>query len=273
LNDYLLFVRDGQREFDVPSAWSAATPGTLSLGHAPSTSPGLVFLGGADANALSTTNKFIILGGGTALTSTPPSPPLVGRTGPIPFQRFLPFAEPLLQGYVLPSSNDLFAAPFCTDGILKLNGIYLVRGRVVIPNGMKYSGQGVIISTGDIRVEGNFRKNSPTDGPCILYTWTGDIHANTVVPGRVEASLVALRYNFDAAHSNSPRGAVRFSSRKADVLGNLVVDRLNLDTMSATQNNSVVYDADCLSGDDRYAQTLGGQLRRVTINYNAGEPL
>jgi len=271
LNDYVLYIRDGKQELEPAAVWTSVANGTLTIGHSDSNAKGKIFLGGAKADEIEKTGKFIFMETGEHLDSIPPTPRLIGRTGPAEFSQFLPFSTSLLRSFNFLNSKELFDGPFCDGKVLKLNGIYFIKDSengLVIPNGLKYEGKGVLISFGNIRIEGNFSKNSPEDGPCILFTWKGNIFANTVIPGKIEASLVALRYDFNPMSSTSPRGTVNFSQRKANVLGNLLVDRLNLESMSSSQNNTIIYDSSSLRGDDLYSITVGGQLRRLGVVLN-----
>lgn len=272
LNDYILYVRDGKQELEPAAAWAAGAGGTLTIGHSDPGSKGKIFLGGAQAEEIEKTGKFIFMESGERLSSTAPSPRLIGRTGPVEFPRFLPFTTSLLRSFSFQNSKELLEGPFCDGKVLKLNGVYFVRNSLTIPNGLKFEGRGILISFGNIRIEGNFLKNSPEDGPCIIFTWKGNIIANTQIPGRIEASLVALRFDFDPMGSTTPRGTVNFSGRKANVLGNLLVDRLSLETMSVSQNNTIIYDSAALRGEELYSVNVGGQLNRLSVVLNEKEP-
>ena len=273
LNDYVLLVRGGRQEFDDPAAWSAANAGrALILGSTDSSRPGRVYVGNlppAQVQRLSPT-----LGPADPnerLRSELPQPGLIGRTGPVDPARFQPFASPLLRSFEFKDSKELFSSPLFANGVLKLNGIVIVGDAakgLVIPPGTRYEGMGVLISRGNIEVQGEFLKKTAKDGPCILSTWRGDISLNTMREGRVEASLVALRYNFDPADSAGPRARVRFSQKRAEIVGNLLVDALNLESAAPSQDHSLVYDSETLLGDERYSVTLGGRLKRMCASYD-----
>lgn len=269
LSDYLLFIRDGTGLGSLSSP--ASRWNGLTIDRSGSSTRGRVYLGGTDLAWLEQSGKIRLADPQDRLESVVPSPPLIGRTGPVDLTRFLPFASPLLQAYRFPSSKELFASPLFEKNVLKLRGIIFVddaRGGLTIPKGMKYEGAGVLISFGDIRIEGDVSRNTPADGPCFIYSWTGSIHANTVEQGRIEASLIALRYNFASGNGPGARSSIDFSRRKAEVFGNVVVDRYPVETMSETEENSLAYDTAALRGDDRYVTTLGGKLRKMDVVFN-----
>lgn len=270
LNDYVLYVRDGKNEFQLLPSWCVRTLNrTLTIGHSQPTTKGKIFLGGATSADMEQTGKFLFEDPSERLQSTPPSPPLIGRTGPIAFTRFLPFATSHLRSFVFSSSTEFLNSSFCQDKNVLLNGIYVIRdpGGLVMPHGWTYSGKGVIISFGDIRLEGSFTKRSRNEGPCMLYTWVGNIHANAVQAGRIEASLIALRFDYDDTNPSGPRGSVNFSQRPADVLGSLVVDALDLQSMAPSATNLIRFDSTALVGDELYVVTIGGQIRRLSVVY------
>lgn len=210
-------------------------------------------------------------------TGKDPSPPLEGRTGPVDFVGFMPFAAFLTRSQRFPTSDELYASSFYDPkrNVLKLNGVFMIAddvGGLVIKKGMKYEGTGVLLSYGNIVVEGEFRKNTPEAGPCALFTYTGMIRANAVEQGRIEASLIALNYRYNPAGQVAPRSGVDFSGRRADILGNLVVDRINIDTMARNETNRIEYDSPALHGGTKFEVTLGGRLRSMRMVYNsAGE--
>lgn len=202
-----------------------------------------------------------------------PNPPFEGRTGPADFVDFLPYVSFLTRSQRFATSDSLYASPFYDEkrNVLKLNGVFMIEdkdGGLVIRNGLKYDGSGVLLSYGNIVVEGEFRKNSADSGPCVLYTYDGIIRANAVEQGRIEASLIALNFRYDPASPMATRSGVDFSDRRADVLGNLVVDRINIDTMARNETNRIEYDSAALSGETRFEVTLGGRLRAMRMVYN-----
>lgn len=202
-----------------------------------------------------------------------PSPPFEGRTGPVDFVDFLPYVSFLTRAQRFATSESLYASPFYDEerNVLRLNGVFMIEdkdGGLVVKKGLKYEGSGVLLSYGNIVVEGEFRKNSADAGPCVLYTYDGMIRANAVEQGRIEASLIALNFRYDPASPVAARSGVDFSGRRADVLGNLVVDRLNIDTMARNETNRIEYDSSALSGDTRFEVTLGGRLRAMRMIYN-----
>ncbi|MBF0544154.1 MAG: hypothetical protein HQM08_06965 [Candidatus Riflebacteria bacterium] len=272
LNDYVLYVRDGKQEFSSPIVWAANNSDrTLTIGHSDTSKKGKIFLGDSDSSEMAKNGKFIFTDSNEYLESKFPTPPLIGRTGPLDFSRFLPFTSSLVRSFTFKNSKEFFSSPFCDGKTLKLNGIYIINDSsdgLIVPKGLQYEGKGILISLGDIKFEGSFKKKSPAEGPCIFYTWIGNIIANTIVPGKIEASLVALRYNYDPSNPNSQKSSVNFSNKKADIFGNLIVDRLNLESMATTQNNTILYDSDSLSGEEIYSSTFGGQLRRMGLVFN-----
>ena len=275
LNDYVLMVRGGRQEFDDPVAWAGANAGrSLILGSSDSSRPGRVYLGNLPPAQIERLSLILSPANpDDRLRSELPQPGLIGRTGPVDPARFQPFASPLLRSCEFKDSRELFSSPLFANGVLRLNGIVIVNDTakgLVIPPGTRYEGMGVLISRGDIDVQGEFLKNTPKDGPCVLYTWRGDISLNTLREGRVEASLAALRYNFDPADSAGPRGCVRFSRKKAEIVGNLLVDKLNIESAAPASENSLVYDSGSLLGDEAYSITLGGRLKRMSAVYDRG---
>ncbi|MBF0499069.1 MAG: hypothetical protein HQM09_02955 [Candidatus Riflebacteria bacterium] len=279
LNDYVLYIRDGQVEFASPANWSLRnTDRTLTLGHSDPAKPGKIFLGGADATtvaAVAACGKILFSDTNDHLESKLPDPPLIGKTGPVGFDRFLPFSTQLLRSFTFKDSKELFHSPFYDGSVLKLDGIFFIEDSVnglVIPKGLKYEGKGILISYGDIKIEGSFKKKSSSDGPCVLYTWVGKIFANAVEQGRIEASLVALKYNYAPTNPDNTKSAVDFSQRKAEVLGNLLADRLNLESMSSNQTNSITYDNESFQGDELYTVTLGGRLRKMEAIFSDKSP-
>lgn len=269
LHDYLLYIRDGT------GLGSLANPASrwngMTIDRSGQTAKGGLYLGGTDLAWLEQSGKIRLTDAQDRLESVAPNPPLIGRTGPVDLSRFLPFASPLLQSYRFASSKELFASPLFAGNVLKLRGIIFIddaRGGLTIPKGMKYEGAGVLISFGDIRIEGSVSRNSPADGPCIIYSWMGSIFANTVEQGRIEASLIALRYNFASGNGPGTRSSIDFSRRKAEVLGNVIVDRYPVETMSETEENKLTYDSAALRGDERYIPTLGGKLRKMEVLFN-----
>jgi len=206
-------------------------------------------------------------------TGKDPEPPFHGRTGAVDFVGFMPYSAFLTRSYRFATSDDLYASPFydARQNVLKLNGVFMIAdeaGGLTIRKGLQYEGTGVLLSYGNITVEGAFTKKSPDAGPCALFTYDGIIKANAVEQGRIEASLIALNYRFDPAAPSSPRSFVDFSGRRADVLGNLVVDRINIDSMAQNETNRIEYDSGTLSGATRYEVTLGGRLRTLRMVYN-----
>ncbi|HOT27623.1 MAG TPA: hypothetical protein PLU72_05510 [Candidatus Ozemobacteraceae bacterium] len=202
-----------------------------------------------------------------------PSPPFEGRTGPVDFVDFLPYVSFLTRSQRFATSDSLYASPFYDErrNVLRLNGVFMIEdkdGGLVIKKGLKYEGTGVLLSYGNIVVEGEFRKNAADAGPCVLYTYDGVIRANAVEQGRIEASLIALNFRYDPASPMATRSGVDFSGRRADVLGNLVVDRINIDTMARNETNRIEYDSSALSGETRFEVTLGGRLRAMRMVYN-----
>jgi hypothetical protein len=205
-----------------------------------------------------------------------PNPPLVGRTiggSAADFTNFLPFAPFLVRSYRFASSQALYNSHFydAEKNVLYLNGIYMIENAaegLIIKQDLKFAGRGVLLSYGNITIEGNFTRNDPAkDGPCILYTYRGNIVANAKAPGTIEASLIALNYKF------SPTGGgglsvVNFSGRKAQVRGNLLADRLNLGSMAAGTENTITYDSENLNGEMLYCTTFGGRLRAARMTYD-----
>ena len=206
-----------------------------------------------------------------------PTPPLVGRSigasGQVNYSNFLPFAPFLLRSYRFADSRALYNSPFYDPekNCLTLRGIFLIEDAVeglTLKEGLSYSGCGVILCYGDIRLEGRFAKaDSGKDGPCILFTYRGNIIANQKSPGLIEASLVALNFKF------SPNGGggvsvVNFSGRKAEVKGNLLADRLLLNSMEKGVPNTITYDSETLNGDLLYCVTCGNRLRSARMIFD-----
>jgi len=202
-----------------------------------------------------------------------PYPPFIGRTRQLEFSEFMPFTAYLLRAYCFPSSQELYQSNFydAKSNVLRLNGIFLIEDEktgLILKNNLRFEGKGILISYGNITIEGKFSKTTPQEGPCILYTWCGNIIANAREQGLIEASLVALNWDYKQDNPNSPKSWVDFSKRRAEVKGNLVADRIMLDQMSSTQDNIITYDSDCLSGEELYAVNLGGRLRRTSAVFD-----
>ncbi len=202
-----------------------------------------------------------------------PDPPFQGRTGAVDYVGFMPYSAFLTRSYRFPTSEDLYASPFydAKRNVLKLNGVFMIADEaagLVIRKGLQYEGTGVLLSYGNITIEGEFRKKTADAGPCVLFTYDGLIRANAVEQGRVEASLIALNYQYDPSSPSTPRSYVDFSGRRADVLGNIVVDRINIDTMPRNETNRIEYDSSALQGSTRFEVTLGGRLRSMRMVYN-----
>ncbi|NLI77669.1 MAG: hypothetical protein GX442_14700 [Candidatus Riflebacteria bacterium] len=205
-----------------------------------------------------------------------PDPPLVGRTiggTTVDFTNFLPFAPFLVRSYRFVNSQELYNSPFydADTNTLTLNGIVMIENEaegLTIKQDLKYSGRGVLLSYGDIRIEGNFTKADPAaDGPCMLYTYRGNIIANVKAPGKIEASLIALNYRYNPTGGGG-LSIVNFSGRKAQVKGNLLADRLQLGTMATGVENSLTYDSETLNGDLLYCTTFGGRLRTARMTFD-----
>ena len=272
LNDYVLYVRGAKNEFQFLNIWQQRNRDrTLTIAHASAAAKGKIFCGdGAPAADLEATGRFLFADPSERLQLQPPNPPLIGRTGPVAYHRFLPFTAAPLRTLVFDRPEDFFASPVCENGHLRLNGIYFIRSAgadLTIPVGTTYEGRGVIIFQGNIRIQGSFTKKQPTDGPCFLYTWMGNIQANILQQGRIEASLIALRYNYDHLNPNTPVSVVDFNHRKADVLGSLLVDRIFLRSMAANEENRITYDSAALQGDELLVHSVGGQLRGLNAVY------
>lgn len=276
LNDYVLYIRGGKNEFQFFNVWNQRNiDRTLTIAHSSAGMKGKVFWEeGPNAATMEATGRILFADQGERLLISPPDPPLIGRAGPVHYSRFLPFASAQMRFYEFLNSDELFSSPLFQDNTLHLNGIYFVRNGgngLVIPKGTTFTGRGVLISLGNISIEGSFTKKSPTDGPCFLYTWVGNITANAVEQGRIEASLIALRYNYDPYNQTSPVSTVSFSQRKADVLGGLLVDQLNLKSMAASEDNTITYDSNSLSGPAAFSYSVGGQLRGMNATYRLEE--
>ena len=204
-------------------------------------------------------------------SGTFPTPPLVGRSlspgNKTDYTNFQPFSPFLMRSYRFSSTRDLYNSPFydAEKNVLHLNGIFVIENPtegLTIKAGTKYSGRGVLLSYGNIRIEGDFKKlNDAEDGPCILYTYRGNIIANEKGPGSIEASLIALNYQFPTGKISY----VNFSGRPANVKGNLLADRLQLGTMSKDSENRLTYDSGTLTGDMLYTTSFGGRLRSARM--------
>ena len=218
----------------------------------------------------------------------PVQPHLFGRTRrrlTAPGSGYLPFTPFLLRSYRFPDAAALHDSFFFdpTKKCLHLNGIFLVedrRGGCEIIDGATYAGKGVILSYGNIRVQGSFQPANPQAGPCVLYTYADNIYLNVKSPGPVRASLIALNFRFSPNDRSSWSG-IHFGGKRADVLGNVVADHLNLGSMfQQTGNpnvpgvgntpNRIDYDDALLSGPDLYHTMLGGRLRGMHCAYRDG---
>ena len=214
-------------------------------------------------------------------------PPLYGRTTRNKLSAagkgYLPFAPFLLRSYRFSNSAAFYDSFFFdpTKKRIHLNGIFLIEDRAgfEIIEDATYSGRGVILSYGKIVVLGSFKKANLKDGPCALYTYTDSIYLNQKSEGSVQASLIALNFRYSPLDSNT-WSKINFGNKRANVLGNLVADCLNLDSMykqtgapavPGTGNlpNRIEYDAAVLSGPDLYHTALGGRLRGMHCNYRA----
>jgi hypothetical protein len=206
-----------------------------------------------------------------------PDPPFHGRTGPVDFVDFLPYAAFLTRAHRFATSQALYQSPFYDPrrNVLTLSGVFMIADEangLVVRSGLKYEGKGVLLSYGNVVIEGSFEKNNADAGPCVIYTYDGTIKANAHGEGRVEASLIALHWRYNPTSPTSPRGMVDFSGRRCNVLGNLVADRLNLTSMAANQANRVEYDSSALNGGPLYKVSVGGRLRSLRMIHDATPP-
>ncbi len=198
-------------------------------------------------------------------------PALFGKNGPEQYPDFMPFTSYLLRSHIFRREADLYDSALydASQNVLRLNGLIAVEQPLALKKGLRYQGKGIIVGLSGIKVQGSFtRVNQNNDGPCILYTVRNDIECNTVEPGAIEASLVALdyRYGQNAGYSSM----VDFNLQPAVVTGNIVADRLGLDRMAAGggRKNTVTYDPDRLNGPDLYNIWLGPQLRTLYCEYD-----
>ncbi|MBF0547045.1 MAG: hypothetical protein HQM08_21570 [Candidatus Riflebacteria bacterium] len=210
-----------------------------------------------------------------------PEPVVVNKTGSPDISTFLPFSSYLLRSYNFLTSDDFFGSPpsnpatppsplmDVTNNTINLKGIIAIGGSITLKKGFKYRGAGVLIALGDINIEGSVTALDPTvDGPFFIYTWLGNINANTVEQGKIEASLIALNWQF----STGARSMVNFNKKKAEVLGNLVADRINLTSMGDNMDNTITYDYQRLGiPQDLYTFFLGGLTRTTSISFDQPE--
>ncbi len=190
-------------------------------------------------------------------------PGLRGMGAEVKFDQYYPFASYRLRGRSFPRNVDFWKSNMVSmdaNGkfVVHLNGITGIGETLSIPPDTTYDGSGILVSEGSIVIQGGFkRRNSGGPDLCILYTpFGGEIKAQ----GRVEASLIAIHGGFPSRVSG-----VNFCGQPANVLGNLVVDRLNLHTM-AQSGNAIVYD-ERLNGDNLFIICIGGRMRSLTSLY------
>lgn len=202
-----------------------------------------------------------------------PTPAFFGRMGPVDAMEYLPYATFLLRSFRFKDDKELYDSPFfdVESQTLKVDGIMLFEDPTVgvsVWDNLKYRGEGVLLSYGPIRVQGSFTRDpkDPTTGPCVLYTFRNDIFCNVGAAGRVQASLIAMNFRNVPGNNNSA-SKVHFGNKPANVLGNLVADNVNLNSMQDS-DNQIAYDDEALSGDDLYHLTFGGRLRLMSCAYN-----
>ncbi len=206
-------------------------------------------------------------------------PSMRNWAGSSDYTQFLPYASYLLRSYMFTTGADFMKSSLVerdSSGIPKkihLRGIIgIASGTVKIPDGMQYTGKGAILSCSRlspaIELEGSFTRADPDKDWCVLYSWNNDIKVNSQKEGKIEASLIALHLAYNGT-TESSMAKVDFSNRKVEVFGNLVADRLNLETMGKNQPNTLIYNPAQLYGDkDEYLVFLGGRLRRSVSIYD-----
>jgi hypothetical protein len=213
-----------------------------------------------------------------------PDPPFFGRTRSEPIdvvgREYLPFSAFALRSHAFADAEELYASRFydAERNVIQLDGIMMITdkekgfqiGRFDRPH-VKYRGKGVLLSYGNILIDGSFTRESAEDGPCVLFTYQGNILANIREPGRIEASLIALHFQYTPTAANR-LSRVNFMGKKVDLLGNLVADFLSIETMKpmaeSSPGNKIEYDHEMLSGPDLFHPSLGGRLRSMGCHYH-----
>ncbi|MBF0406491.1 MAG: hypothetical protein HQM10_04005 [Candidatus Riflebacteria bacterium] len=203
-----------------------------------------------------------------------PEPKVINKMGAADVSTFLPFSSYLLRSYNFSTAEEFFGSSFMAgsplydsaNNIITLKGIVSIGQPITLKKGLKYRGAGVLIALGDINIEGSVAPVDPLkDGPFFIYTWVGNINANVVEQGKIEASLIALNWQF----STGTRSFVNFNKKKAEVFGNIIADRINLAGMGENVDNSITYDYQRLGRpQDLYTFFFGGQSRITAVAFD-----
>jgi len=191
-----------------------------------------------------------------------------GARGPDSDVRFYqPYYSYMVRTYHFKDQTEFMKTPLwdIKTKTIHLNGIVGIGNQLVIPEGWKYTGNGVLYAYGSIFLKGSLLPVNPLADSCCLYSDGGEIVITK--PAKIEASLIALNMFYP-----KKKGKINFSGlgNEINVKGNVAVDELNSPMMANKRKNRIYYDSPKLNRnqEELFYTYLGGQVRRRSMFYD-----